>query len=109
MSIWAEIHRRSNGIAVRKEDQVDEFKKTIKAAAKQFVEEYVEHKLKRKYSVEEIQEFLECESLISEKVVEKMEEGDQDKFWKWVDEHNLIECAEDAYWEAVDEIISTLK
>ena len=109
MSIWVDIHKRSNGDLVRKEDQVLELKQKLKAAAQQYVETFVEHKLTRKYTVEEIQELLECETLIAEKVVEKMKEEDQSKFWVWVENNpEGNDYAEDAFWEAVDEIVSTL-
>ena len=47
MSVWSNIHKRSNGNTVRKEDQligleIKELKQKVKVAAKQYVEEYID-------------------------------------------------------------------
>ena len=88
MSVWKDIHDRSNGKAIRKEDQqirleIKEFKKKAKDAAKRYVEEYIDAMFDAGCSVKDIQDQYECDFMDIEtyNIVQEMEKGDQDRFW----------------------------
>ncbi len=92
MSIWADIHRRSTGEQVRKEDQqigleIKELKQKVKAAAKQYVEEYIEAMFDAECTVKDIQDQYEWDLMDVETdyIVQRMEKVDQDRFWELQD------------------------
>lgn len=111
MSVWADIHRRSNGQAVRKEDQLEDIKKKIKIAAKEYVEDYIEAMFESEYSAQEIKDHYEWAFMDdnSEYVVQRMENEDQDKFWELEEEHNLCDYTYTVLKHLADEMISALE
>ena len=129
MSVWREMHKRSNGEAIRKEDQqigleIKELKQKVKEAAKQYVEEYIDAMFEAEYTVKGIQDqyqwaFMDVETYY---IVDRMEKVDQDRFWEiqdhfWdldeefdlgeeVDLEDYAQCMLDHF---ADKLISELK
>ena len=88
MSIWSDIQKRSSGETVREEDQqvrqeIQDFKKKIKEAAKYYVEEYIDAMFDSGYSVKEIQDHYEVALMDVETywIVERLEKEDRERFW----------------------------
>lgn len=92
MSIWSDIQDRSSGETVRKEDQqigieIKGLKQKVKAAAKQYVEEYIEAMFDAGCTVRDIQDQYEWNLMDVETdyIVQRMDKVDQDRFWELQD------------------------
>lgn len=92
MSIWSDIQDRSSGEQVRKEDQqigieIKGLKQKVKAAAKQYVEEYIEAMFDAGCTVRDIQDQYEWNLMDVETdyIVQRMDKVDQDRFWELQD------------------------
>lgn len=92
MSVWTDLHKRSTGEAIRKEDkqiglEIKELKQKVKAAAKQYVEEYIDAMFEAEYTVKGIQEQYKWALMNVETyyIVDRMEKVDQDRFWELQD------------------------
>lgn len=92
MSIWSDIQDRSSGETVRKEDQqigieIKGLKQKVKAAAKQYVEEYIEAMFDAGCTVRDIQDQYEWNLIDVETdyIVQRMDKVDQDRFWELQD------------------------
>lgn len=113
MSVWRDIHERSNGKAIRKEDLIDYLKEKIKVAAKQYVEDYIDAMFDSECTVKEIQDqyqwaFIDNDA---EWVFDRMEKEDQNKLSELdeEDEYELCDYADAMVNHFADEIIPALK
>lgn len=113
MSVWREMHKKSNGEAVRKEDNVEEeikeLKKKIDAAAKQYVEDCIDAFL-QDCTVEEFKNHYDEDiNMEDDYIVERLSKEDQDRFWELAEEYDLEGYPERAFWRIADEIIPALE
>ena len=116
MSVWADIHRRSNGVQERKEDQLEEtikeLKKKVDAAAKEYVEACIDAFLEEwtEETVENFQNhYQEMINMEDDYIVERLDKEDQDLWWELAEEYDLDEYPTNAFWRIADEIIPALE
>ena len=109
MSVWRDMHQRSNGEAVRKEDFEEDLKKKVKAAAKEYVEEYIDAMFDAGCTVKEIQDQYHGVNFEADYIVERMDKDDQDKFWGMDDMWGWVDYAETAAWHYANKLIPALK
>ena len=119
MGLWDDIVRRGTTGEAKREDkltvEIEEIKKQICVAAKDYVEDYISAMYEAGCTASEIQDQYEWALIDVETcfIVDRMEKKYQDRFWELDEdeevEEDLCEYADNVLHQYADEMISELE